>query len=151
MREVPQIKAAYDWMVEAYQTEVSAAVSAGNHVAVDRLDKNRDALERGMFVVLFGQFEKAVAEYFQQARDTRAANPDWSIRRGWDISTYAGDRVPFETRLTLVVDKRNPSYGGILQAYGLRNHCPHGGTSQPVGSIDEFVKDLYVWSSLLRR
>lgn len=151
MKQVPQIKAAYDWMILAYQAGVAAAVAAGNAPAVDQLGEKRDVLERGVFVILFGQFEKSVTEYFEQARDARATNPDWTARRGWDVPAYAIQRVPFETMLSLVIDKRNPSYGRILQAYARRNHCAHGGTNEPVGSIDLFVNDLYSWQALLRR
>ncbi|MGH7090991.1 MAG: hypothetical protein ACREE4_05760 [Stellaceae bacterium] len=114
-----------------------------------RLDEKRDALERGVFVILFAQFEKAIKEHFEKARDVRSSNPDWTHRRGWDIPAYLDRRVPFETMLSLVLDQRNPSLSKILQAYGRRNHCAHGGSSVPIGSIDEFVKDLYVWQSLL--
>jgi hypothetical protein len=151
MRQVPQIKAAYDWMVTAYEAEVSKAMATGNTQAVDRLDETRDALERGVFVMLFGQFEKAVTEYFEQARDARANNPDWTSRRGWDVPAYKDRRVPFETKLALVLDQRGPSKMKVLQAYNVRNHCAHGGSSQPVGSIDQFVNDLYTWLALLRK
>lgn len=151
MRQVPQIKAAYDWMVGAYRDEVANAMATGDTSAVDRLDERRDSLERGVFVVLFAQFEKLVTEYFEEARDNRATNPDWTTRRGWDVPAYRDRRVPFETKLALVLDQQQPSHRKVLQAYALRNHCAHGGTSQPVGSIDQFVNDLYTWQTLLRR
>ena len=37
------------------------------------------------------------------------------------------------------------------QAYALRNHCAHGNTSVPVGSIDQLVQDLYVWLAFLQK
>jgi hypothetical protein len=151
MRDVPRIKAAYDWMLSAHDAGVAAATAAGDAAAVDRLGAAREILERGVFVLLFGQFETLVTEYFEQARDNRAANPDWTARRGWDVPAYGDRRVPFETRLALVLDRREPSHGKALQAYAVRNHCAHGGTRQPVGAIDQLVKDLYTWQALLRR
>jgi hypothetical protein len=146
MRQVPQIKAAYDWVIGVYQAEVSKAMAAGNIQTVDHLGETRDTLERGVFVLLFGQFENAVNEYFEDARNARSSNPDWTHRRGWDIPAYRdARRVPFETRLALVLDQQNPSRNKIMEAYALRNHCAHGGTREPVGSIDQFVNDLYVW------
>ena len=142
MRQVRQIKAAYDWMIGTYQGEVSKAMAIGDTKAVERLDETRDTLERSVFVMLFGQFEKAVTAHFENARDTRSTNPDWTSRRGWDVPAYRDRRVPFETKLALVVDQQDPCRGKILQAYALRNHCAHGGISEPVGSIDRFVNDL---------
>lgn len=150
MRQVPQIKAAYDWMVGTYQAEVANAVAAGDTQAVTRLNETLDTLERGVFVVLFGQFEQLVVEYFERARDARATNPDWTSRRGWDVPAYGNKRVPFETKLALVLDRQDPDHGKILAAYARRNHCAHGGTSEPVGSIDQFVHDLNTWRSQLR-
>jgi len=126
-------------------------MAAGDTQALDRLDEKRDVFERGVFLMLFGQFEKLVTEYFEQARDARATNPDWTTRRGWDIPTYRDRRVPFETKLTLVLNEREPFHRKVLQAYSLRNHCAHGGSSQPIGSIDQFVNDLYLWQAQLRR
>lgn len=137
-------------MVETYQAEVSKAMETNDTGAVSRLDEKRDPLERGVFVVLFGQFEQVVTEYFERARDARATNPDWTFRRGWDVPAYRGRRVPFETQLALVLDRDGPAHGKILSAYSRRNHCAHGGTSEPVGSIDQFVNDLYEWRALLR-
>jgi hypothetical protein len=151
MRQVPQIKAAYDWMIAAYQAEVSAAMATGNTNAVVRLEETRDALERGVFVTLFAQFESVVTDYFVQARNVRSANPDWTSRRGWDIPAYLDRRVPFETKLALVLDQRESSRAKVMQADSLRNHCAHGGSSEPVGSIDQFVNDLYTWQALLRK
>jgi hypothetical protein len=151
MQQVPQIKAAYDWMIAAYQAEVSTAMATGNIQAVNQLDEKRDTFERGIFIILFGQFENAVNEHFEQARDARFCNPDWTRRRGWDVPAYRDRRrLPFETKLALVLDQHDPEGRKVLQAYELRNHCAHGGTSRPVGSIDEFVNDLYIWQSLLR-
>jgi len=151
VRQVPQIKAAYDWMIEAYNVAVARAEAAGDRRAVDLLDAKRETLERGVFVVLFGQFENLVTEHFEGARDARTANPDWAMRRGWDVPAHGGRRVPFETKLSLVVDRRIAAYGKILEAYALRNYCAHGGSDRPVGSIDRFVQDLYTWQAALRR
>jgi hypothetical protein len=151
MQDVPQIKAAYDWMINAYRDEVLDARAAGDKGTVVRLGARRDSLERGVFVMLFGQFEKLVNEYFEQARDSRVANPDWSHRRGWDVPALTGRRIPFETKLALVLDRNGLHYGNVVTHYQVRNHCAHGGSDQPVGSIDQFVKDLYTWQGQLRK
>lgn len=150
MQDVPLIKAAYEWLDAAYQAGIVEAVAGRDETASDRLGKKRDILERGIFVLLFGQFEREVDDRFIQARDGRMANPDWRVRRGWDVPALQGRRIPFETRLALMLDRQNPSYAKVIQAYGIRNHCSHGGTSLPVGSIDSLVNDLYVWQALLR-
>jgi hypothetical protein len=145
------IKAAYDWMVAATFADASSAEASGDIEAADRLETVRDILERGAFVMLFGQFETAVTETFEQARSARSTNPDWKSRRGWDIPAYRDRRVPFETKLALMMDRRTDAHGKIMQAYALRNHCAHGGHREAVGSIDELVTNLYVWQGLLRR
>jgi hypothetical protein len=150
VKDVPQIKAAYDWMVDTFRAEASAATQEGNAARVTQLEQFRDALERGIFVALFGQFELAVTARFEAARDARRQNTDWNVRRGWDVPSYQDRRLPFETKLTLVLDSRESANGKALQAYSSRNHFAHGGTNQPVGSIDQFVSDLYVWLGLLR-
>ncbi|MGA2793190.1 MAG: hypothetical protein ABSE69_06585 [Roseiarcus sp.] len=153
MQEVPQIKAAYDWMIDAYEAEVPTARAAGN---LDRLEEKRDILERGVFVMLFGQFESAVNDLFEIACDTRSANPDWPRRRGWDIPAYLDlknrrRRVPFETKLALLLDRHDPARAKIMHAYGVRSHSAHGGSTEAIASIDQFVQDLYMWHGLLSR
>jgi hypothetical protein len=151
MKQVPVIKAAYKWMIAAYQTEVATAVAAGDTRAVDRLGEKRDAIERGIFVMLFAQFETEVTDCFRTARDTRSRKQKWADRRGWDVPVYQGSRTPFETRLALVLDKNDPSYNGIMHAYKIRNHFAHGGATLPIGSIDQFANDLYTWQGLLTK
>lgn len=151
MRDVPRIKAAYDWMVRSYEAAVADAMATGDTSAVDRLDETRDVVDRSIFVLLFAQFEAAVNECFEQARDSRASNPDWTSRRGWDVPAYRDRRVPFETKLALVLDRRQQDHAKVLQASAVRNHCVHGGSRQPVGSIDQLVADLFVWHAQLRR
>jgi hypothetical protein len=151
MRHVPAIKATYAWLMQAYQTDTIAALASANpKAAIDKLDEKRDAIDRGIFVLLFGQFEVAVTERFKQVRTARLGNPDWTHRRGWDVPEYGTDKVKFETRLAMVMDKQDPAYGKILHAYQRRNHCAHGGTTEAVGSIDQLVNDLYTWSRLLK-
>lgn len=152
MREIGGIKAAYDWFVGEYGNAVRAAIEAGDTEVLDRLGERRDVVERGFFVLLFGQFENDVNEHFVSGRDQRVSNPDWRVRRGWDVPAFANHkRVPFESKLAAVVDRNVPEHGSMLNAYQLRNHCAHGGMSNPVGSIDDFISDLQVWSAMLRR
>ncbi|MBY0558590.1 hypothetical protein [Hyphomicrobium sp.] len=151
MHKVPEIKAAYDWAIKAYSAEVATAMAAGNRLAVERLDGTRDLLERGFFVLLFGQFEAEVTQLFERVRDKRSAVANWVTRRGWDVPEYIGKRVPFETKLALVLDRRDAAHGKVLRAYATRNHCAHGGHTEPVGSIDQFVNDLYAWQSRLTK
>jgi hypothetical protein len=153
MKDLEQIKAAYDWMIEKYQGEVRTAAATNDQNAFARLDAYRDNLERGIFVLLFGQFEVELNDRFRARRDNRSSNPDWTVRRGWDTPQIMVDkvaRVPFETRLALMIDRRTADFTNINLTYALRNHCAHGGTSQPVGSIDLFINNLYQWQTLMR-
>ena len=111
MNDVLQIKAAYDWMIETYQKQVSAAASSNDQPSIDRLDAYRDSLERGIFVVLFGQFEVELNARFEARRDVKSSNSDWKVRRGWDapqLLVAKVGRVPFETRLALMCSEHEP-------------------------------------------
>ena len=149
MRQVARIKAGYDWLLQAHETALAAAEAAGDQSAIKRLENVRDVMDRGVFVLLFGQFEQQVTEVFEAAREQRLASSDWRARRGWDVPALAGRRLSFETRLALVLDRRQPVYAAVLRAYGLRNHLAHGGTAAPVGSIEQLVADLYAWAAAL--
>lgn len=80
MQQVPKIQAAYNWMIKTYGREVARAMASGNMAALLHLNDTRDAIERGIFVLLFGQFEKVVTEHFENARDHRGSNADWNSR-----------------------------------------------------------------------
>lgn len=149
MRDLPRIKAAFDWLTQSSEAAIEEALGRGDAEAARRLKDSRDMLERGVFVLLFGQFEQEVSRVFETARDRRASNPDWRMRRGWDSPALSGRRLPFETRLALVLDRRRPIYGAVRRAYALRNHLAHGGTAEPVGSIEQLVADLYAWAAAL--
>ncbi|MCC0807340.1 hypothetical protein FPV16_14030 [Methylobacterium sp. W2] len=151
MHHLPLIKATYDWFFAQWQREAMKSASSGDIAALARLDEKRDTLERGVFVLMFGQFEVAVNEVFTAARTSRAGNADWTQRRGWDADSLRGRKVPFETRLSLVLDRHSPSFNKILATYAVRNHCAHGGTASPVGSINSLESDLYAWQRELRR
>jgi hypothetical protein len=138
-------------MIRVFEEQVQAATAAGNQLAIEHLEATRDSLERGVFVLLFGQFEIEIAERFLSRREANAANPDWRQRRGWDVPALQTKRVPFETKLALMMDRQGPPYRKVIAAYGRRNHCAHGGSTAPVGSIDQFVEELYVWQAELRQ
>ena len=150
MQRLPDIKSAYDWFFKRYEEEVAERAAKNDIAGIDQMEARRDTLERGIFVLMFGQFERAVDAKFVEARDKRSTNPDWTQRRGWDLDVLKGDRVAFLTRLSLVMDRENTAYKQIVETYGVRNHCAHGGTTDPVGSIDAPEARLYRWHSMLR-
>jgi hypothetical protein len=150
MQKLPEIKAAYDWFFSCYQAEIAERARNNDIAGIDQMEIKRDVLERGIFVLMFGQFERAVTSTFEMAVNSRASNNDWTRRRGWDMALLKGNKVPFETKLAMVIDSHSPSFGRILQSYAVRNHCAHGGTTNPVGSIDSFEADLYRWQGELR-
>lgn len=149
MHQVLNIKAGYDWMIEAHRAEYTAALMKNDQIRQDRLDRNRDHLERGIFILLFAQFEVALNASFERIREARQANPDWTVRRGWDTPEVRRKRPAFEARLALMLDRNTAEYSEITAAYGVRNACAHVRTSTSVGSIDQLVKDLYRWQTAL--
>jgi len=150
MQRLQEIKATYSWFFAHYEAETADLARTNDIAGIDRMEARRDILERGIFVLMFGQFEKAVSSAFDNALAARATNPDWNRRRGWDTSSLRGQKVPFETKLAMVLDSRSPSFGQITHAYATRNHCAHGGTTNAVGSIDALEADLYRWRGELR-
>jgi hypothetical protein len=150
MQRLPEIKATYDWFFAHYKAEIAERTRQNDIPGIDQMEARRDILERGIFVLMFGQFERAVNSAFESAVNARATNPDWTRRRGWDVASLRGNRVPFETRLAMVLDSQSPSFPRILQTYATRNHCAHGGTTNAVGSIDALEADLYQWDGELR-
>jgi hypothetical protein len=145
MQKLPEIKATYDWFFAHYTAEIAERARNNDITGIDQMEARRDILEQGIFVLMFGQFEKVVTSAFEDAVNARATNPDWTQRRGWDISSLKGKKVPFDTKLAMVLDSRSPSFGRILQTYATRNHLAHGGTTNAVGSIDALEADLYRW------
>ncbi len=150
MQRLPEIKATYDWFFQHYQDEIAERARINDITGIDQMEARRDILERGIFVLMFGQFEVAVTSKFENAVSTRIANPDWRHRRGWDTASLKGKKVPFDTKLAMVLDSQTPSFGQILKTYATRNHCAHGGTTNAVGSIDALEADLYRWFGELR-
>jgi hypothetical protein len=150
MHLVPQIEATYRWMVEALNADIVDALEHRRYERAANLERYWRIQERGLFVLLFAQFETEVTAVFERARDERRANPDWRVRRGWDVPAYQTARVPFETKLAMVLDRQQPEFARICDAYRRRNHCAHGGMSEPIYPIDAFIRHLYHWQSLLR-
>lgn len=150
MQKLPEIRATYDWFFTHYENEVAARARRNDIAGIDQMEARRDVLERSVFVLMFGQFEKAVTSTFESAVQARATNADWTRRRGWDTSLFSSKKVPFDIKLAMVLDRHSPSFGHILQTYGIRNHCAHGGTTTAVGSIDKLEEDLYRWQGELR-
>jgi hypothetical protein len=150
VRQLPEIKAAYDWFVAHYANEIAERTRRNDIAGIHQMEARRNVLERGVFVLMFGQFETAVTSTFENAVQARCTNPDWTRRRGWDISLFNSKRVPFDLKLAMVLDRQSPSFGRILDTYGTRNHCAHGGTTNAVGSIDALEADLYRWQGELR-
>lgn len=150
MERLAEIKATYDWLLSLFEAEVAQMVRDDDMAGIDRAEARLDVVERGFFVLMFAQFEKAVTQTFEDASRARATSPDWGRRRGWDAISALGKRVPFETKLAMVMDRQSPSFGKIITTYGTRNHCAHGGTTNPVGSIMALEADLYRWLGELR-
>jgi hypothetical protein len=151
MQKLPEIKGTYDWFFARYAAEIEERTRKNDIAGIDQMEARRDILERGIFVLMFGQFEKAVTSLFEEAVSARVTNPDWTRRRGWDNSSLRGRKVPFDTKLAMVLDSQSPSFGRILHIYATRNHCAHGGTTDAVGSIDALEADLYRWHAELRK
>lgn len=136
-------------MVNIHGKDYLVALAANDVAAQTRLDIARDHLERGIFVLLFAQFEVALNDAFERARAARQANPDWTVRRGWDTPELRRKRPSFEARLAMTLDRTGAEFAEIAAAYEIRNACAHGNTNISVGSIGRLVQDLYRWQAAL--
>jgi hypothetical protein len=150
MQFVSQIIDTYDWASRHLQAEMAFALATNDQQAIRALELKRDVLDRGTYVLLFGQFELAVNRAFKAAHGKRSTNPDWTRRRGWDMPALSGDKVPFQTKLALTLDGRSTAHGKATAAYGNRNHCAHGGTTVSVGSIAQLAIDIRAWDRQLK-
>lgn len=150
MKRLLEIKATYDWFFAHYSAEIKDLTQRNDLAGIEKMDARRDVLERGIFVLMFGQFETAVSDAFDKALSARASNPDWKFRRGWDMDIFKSKKIGFETKLAMVLDSQSPSFREIKTAYQQRNHCAHGGMTNAVASINALIGDLYRWESELR-
>ncbi len=151
MQRLPEVKAAYDRLVGLLRAEIAIAVAGSDAVKERKLIETQQILDYAFFVLCFAQFERGITECFETARDRREANPDWTRRRGWDIDGLNnGRQVRFEDRVALVLDRRGADYGKVINDYQKRNHVAHGGLSEPIAALDQFVRELFDISSRLQ-
>lgn len=123
MKNLPRLKAAYERLDDLIQQEIATAVQDGDEAGETKLAETKELLDYAFYVLCFGQFEREVNAVFEAAYQSRATNPDWTKRRGWDLDGYQdATRVPFKDRVALVIDRRKPAYGKILSDYAKRNH-----------------------------
>lgn len=151
MQRLPEIKAAYDRVVRLLRAEMAAALATGDAMAEAKLSETQEILDYAFFVLCFAQFEREVTHCFAAARDRRTSNPDWTRRRGWDIDGFREPRrIRFEDRVALVLDRVGPDYAKVIADYHKRNHVAHGGLTEPIDSLDQFVRELFDVASRLQ-
>jgi len=60
MQKLPEIKAAYDWFLKHYDQEIAERTRQNDTAGIYQMAAKRDVLERGVFVLMFGQFAACV-------------------------------------------------------------------------------------------
>lgn len=151
VQKLPEIKAAYEKLDGLIQGEIADAVKAADTMRESKMVEFKTILDYAFFVLCFAQFERGVTIKFEEARDRRAGNPDWARRRGWDLSRYENAvRLPFEDRVAMVLDRNDSDFGRIVSHYATRNHVAHGGLSEPIAPLDQFISDLFTLFSKLK-
>ena len=123
-------------------------MATGDAPAEGKLVEAQKILDYAFFVLCFAQFERESAqESFEVARDRRR-RIQIDQARGWDVDGLSsGRRVRFEDRVALVLDRTGSDYGKVIADYQKRNHIAHGGLSEPVAPLDQFVQELFDVSS----
>ena len=152
MQNLQLIKTAFEEIEDLINAKIGDAFTQKDSVQQDKWIERKDILNRAFFVLCFGQFEQEVKCNFERARLKRLDNNDWTKRRGWDSDYIRGNRVKFEDRVAMVLDREvNNDYGDVMRHYGDRNHAAHGGLHKPIGSVDNLVIDLLRLCGRLQR
>ena len=148
-----QIEAAYlslDAGLDAKMMQLAGA-------ALHRVQGTQILNDQAYFLLCWGQLELEINERCRAAIRIRRNNPDWRIRRGWDL--YNPDEkklsgLAFENRVRLVLDqqagKGNPFKRTMLH-YEVRNKIAHGELRSTRVDVSAFVQDCYVIQSALNR
>ena len=131
MRQVGEIKAAYDWMIASYQRDFLHALASNDRQGQERLDQYRDHLERAVFVLLFAQYVFPNAA--RSAAFARASQPLPVARRASTTSGSSksatlrpfGGKTPRAGRTTLSPSRISARAKNVFVSLGASSRSVH--------------------------
>ena len=153
MKELARILAAFqglDATLEATRANASLGMAA-------QVEARQVLNDQAYFLLCWGQLELAINERCRDAIRRRRNDPDWAVRRGWDLYNPDDPRLSgltVEERARLVLDQkegRGSPFARTLFHYTVRNEIAHGGLPRTRIDVSAFVLDCYVIQGALHR
>ena len=149
MRDLPRIFAVYNQIDGALEQQRARGLAEAEFSQVVN--------DQAYFLICWGQLEVAIDERCRDAVRRRRADPDWQVRRAWDLynpeeSRFSG--LTFEGRVMLVLDGRGgrgSPFALTVKHYGIRNQIAHGRLIATRVNVSAFVGDCYTIQSALHR
>ncbi len=157
MQDLAAIAALYN-EIDAYFEQQRAAASAQNDSAgVKRIEEKQRLNDQAYFILCWGQLETTIDEVCREAIRRRKDDPDWNIRRAWDLYNPDDKKLSglsFEERAALVLDRkggRGSPWAKVMDYYALRNQIAHGTLRSHRIDVPAVVTDFYQTQSALSR
>ena len=113
--------------------------------------------DQAYFLLCWGQLEQEIDEACRDAIRKRRLNPDWQVRRGWDLYNPDDRRLSglsFDDRAALVLDRRGgpgSPYARTMGAYELRNKIAHGRLEDRRIDVVATAQSFYLIQAALHR
>ena len=85
MKDLPAIGSLYAELDTYLETLRSKAVQNGEQPSVARIEDKQRLNDQAYFVLCWGQLERAINDACRAAIRNKLANPNWSVRRAWDL------------------------------------------------------------------
>lgn len=143
-----------DTWLEAQRTH---ALASGDQAKVDRIETKQRLNDQAYFVLCWGQLELEIDNACPEAIRQRKADPNWTVRRAWDLYNPDDKRLSglsLEDRVALVLDRSSGSgsrYARVMNFYALRNQIAHGKLRPDRIDVTAVVAEFHQIQSALTR
>ena len=153
MKALARIEATWTKFDYAFEKELPGATTAAKASIFGQQVIN----DQAYFILFWGQLEAEVDAVCRTAVNRRRLDPDWQVRRAWDLyhpnePRFSG--LSFENRARLVLDgqggRASPS-ALTLKHYGSRNQIAHGELQATRIDVSAFVADWHLIQAALHR
>ena len=148
MMLVAQILSTYNEIDTIFLQQFNSALNSGNRNLQISISEKRIFTDNAFFVLLWGQLENEINTLVRAMIDAGQADGDFKKRRlHYNLEP---DRMKFEDRLAMVVDKnagRGSAWNMAMTYYGLRNNIAHGTSNRSGISAASVAQDLYAIQS----
>ena len=113
--------------------------------------------DQAYFLLGWGQLEVEIDQRCRAAIRLRRHDPDWRVRRAWELYNPDEPRLSgltFDNRVRLVLDQREgrgSPFSRTMSHYEVRNRIAHGQLRSSRVDVSAFVQDCYVIQGALHR